>query len=234
MHRSLPAILFIGILLASPVVSAQTGGDVPGDNHTAREEAEGRSIWEKLQSKETACSDLSDEEFGSLGEFFMGRMMGNAHETMNNRMTRMMGEEGEKDMHIVMGKRMSGCEADAPFPRSFAQGGMMSMMTAMMGNGMMGGWSPQAVSGWQSGYVPDTMSSMMGYGFGFMPFGFLFMILWWVLLIVGIVALMRWLLSSTKGTQGDRKTALDILRERYARGEIDEKEFADRKHHLEG
>ncbi|MBZ0105462.1 MAG: SHOCT domain-containing protein [Sulfuricella denitrificans] len=63
-------------------------------------------------------------------------------------------------------------------------------------------------------------------------FGGIIMILWWALVIVGIVALVKWLISSSAATSGrssgDSK-ALDILKERYARGEIDEQAFQKRK-----
>ena len=71
----------------------------------------------------------------------------------------------------------------------------------------------------------------MAGGFGF---GWIFMILWWVLIIVGIVALVKWVGTSSAagGRSGGESRALDILKERYARGEIDEQEFQKRKRDL--
>ncbi|MDP3307076.1 SHOCT domain-containing protein [Methylotenera sp.] len=68
---------------------------------------------------------------------------------------------------------------------------------------------------------------MNGYGMGAMGLG---MSLFWILLIVGIVLLVKMLLGSGSAfgcTQG--KTALDILKERYARGEINKDEFDQKK-----
>lgn len=73
-----------------------------------------------------------------------------------------------------------------------------------------------------------------------MGFGFLFMILFWVLVVLAIVALFRWLqLQSQSGRDqggGDRardKTPLEIVRERYAHGEIDREEYEQKKKDLE-
>ncbi len=74
-------------------------------------------------------------------------------------------------------------------------------------------------------------------GYGMMGFGFggIFMVLWWVILIVGVVALVRWLGISSHGAGGQgggHRQPLDILKERYARGEINEQEFQKIKHDL--
>lgn len=75
---------------------------------------------------------------------------------------------------------------------------------------------------------------MWGYGYGgWSVFGVLFMLLWWVLVILGIVVLVRWLFGTGRrsgSVQEDR--ALAILRERYARGEIDKNEYEARKKDL--
>ena len=47
--------------------------------HTTREQQEGKELWDKLQTKEATCENLSDEQFGVLGEYFMGQMSGESH-----------------------------------------------------------------------------------------------------------------------------------------------------------
>lgn len=52
-------------------------------------------------------------------------------------------------------------------------------------------------------------------------------LLFWGVVIVGIVLGIRWLVSEGRESRPD--SALDILRQRYARGEIDRDEFEARK-----
>ena len=61
------------------------------------------------------------------------------------------------------------------------------------------------------------------------------MVIFWIAVIIGIIFLIRWLVQSTSaGGHGARseEAALDILKKRYARGEIDKKEFEQKKKDL--
>lgn len=82
----------------------------------------------------------------------------------------------------------------------------------------------------------------MMWGYGWNALGFLWMILigifWLAVLGVAIWALLRWTgdrgASRTTPYTGNRsQTALDILRERYARGEIDTATFDQMRERLE-
>ncbi len=89
-----------------------------------------------------------------------------------------------------------------------------------------------------------------GYGFDYLGWGgwlgIILMVVFWVLVIVLIVLGIRWLIRSDRssrlsggsgaypGAGGGPDDPLEILRQRYARGEIDDEEFERRKKTLTG
>ncbi|MBI2987299.1 MAG: SHOCT domain-containing protein [Deltaproteobacteria bacterium] len=58
----------------------------------------------------------------------------------------------------------------------------------------------------------------------------LLMLLFWGAVIIGIVVGIRWLVGQAKVSRPD--AAIDILRQRYARGEINKDEFEAKKRDL--
>lgn len=82
-------------------------------------------------------------------------------------------------------------------------------------------WAQERVYEWHWGMHP--MWGVWGLGM---------MLLLWAILITGTVLGIRWLVA--QGRAPGRDTALQILRERYARGEINRDEFEARKRDLAG
>jgi len=75
----------------------------------------------------------------------------------------------------------------------------------------------------------------MGWGWGWGVLGIIHMLLWWVLIIVAVVVLVRWLTHGSPGKETPRENrALEILKERYARGEIGKAEFEEKRRDLSG
>src|SRR3989344_5471013 len=98
----------------------------------AEEERLGKEVWDKLQSKQVSCEQLTDEDFEVMGDYFMSLMIGSSHQLMDENMDEVLGEEGNEQMHIAMAKRLSGCDTSAAYP-----GGDSNFMPMMMGGDSM-------------------------------------------------------------------------------------------------
>ena len=73
--------------------------------------------------------------------------------------------------------------------------------------------------------------NMMDWG----VFGWIFMVLFWILLILGGIEVVRVIFRSERDNRNDgpkSKTPFEILKERYAKGEIDKNEFEEKKKDL--
>lgn len=105
------------------------------------------------------------------------------------------------------------------------RGKMQRLVSAAVG-GATGAAMPIAVAAQERGYGWG-MHPMWGvWGAGMM----LMMLVFWGVVIVAIVLGIRWFGSQGRPRSSD--TALEILRQRYARGEIDKQEFEVKKRDL--
>ena len=151
------------------------------------------------------CDKLTGEQLESIGDYYMEQMHpGEAHEMMDQ----MMGGEGSESLrqvHINMAKRLY-CNEDV--------GGMMcgGMMNMMMGNNMMG-------------------SGMIGNYPAYYKYNSFWNILWQILLI-GIIVLIIWLIYKFTKKGKESETPINILQKRYAKGEINKKQFDEMKKEL--
>ena len=81
------------------------------------------------------------------------------------------------------------------------------------------------------GYGPG----MMHWGYGMMGwFGHISMIIFWIVMIVLTVFIIRWVVRTNRQkSSGGSESAFDILKKRYAKGEITKAEFEEMKRDIE-
>jgi len=160
----------------------------------------------KLVESKTSCDKLSNEQLESIGDYYMEQMHpGESHELMDN----MMGGEGSeslKQVHINMAKRLYCNENVYIGYGMMGSGGRMNMMS----RGMMGS------------YPASYDYSNYGYWNIF-----------WILLFVAAIFLIVWIIHRFGIKNTASMTPLNILRKRFAKGEITKKEFEDLKKDLE-
>lgn len=143
-----------------------------------QDEADGKKFFDELQNQQTTCAKLTNSDFEKIGEYTMSQMFGNntsAHITMNQRIQQMRGDTGEEQMHIQIGRNVTGC-ALTTSQNNTANGGGFSMM-GWNGFGMMNGNS--------------------GLGGGFSGFWIVAMIIHLVI-VVDLILLGMWLWKQIK------------------------------------
>ena len=226
---AIAAFLAAGSVHAQMMGSYDAGWTYPSPSVTASSSddqmiARGKALWQELGAKQISCNQLTQDNYEQLGEYFMDQMTGIGHESMDSAMSQMMGEQGDQAMHIAMGQRLSGCVPNAGF------------QNGAWGQVMQGGWSaPWNGNNWfmpMMGYY-GNYGPMMGYGYGD-PLGLIFTVLIGLFTAFAVIMLIKWLAHGSKHAWREHgQSALDILKERYAKGEIERKEFEEKKKDLE-
>ena len=159
----------------------------------------------KLVESKISCDKLSNEQLESIGDYYMEQMHpGEAHGIMDN----MMGGEGSaslKQVHINMAKRLY-CNDNVYIGYGMmGSGGMINIM----GRGMMGGYP--------ASYAYSNYS---------------YWNIFWILLFTAVIFLIIWIVYRFGIKKTAPETPLNILRKRFAKGEITKKEFEDMKMEL--
>ena len=76
-----------------------------------------------------------------------------------------------------------------------------------------------------------VLEMMDGYGYGMSSGMWILGLIFWILILVGLILLIKYLWEGA-GTKRMGESALEVLKKRYARGEISKEEFEDKKKDL--
>ncbi|MEO8105294.1 MAG: SHOCT domain-containing protein [Candidatus Saccharibacteria bacterium] len=212
---TLVALSLIGAALLLPGVAS--ANMIIDQNSTttssSADEQKGQAIYTQLQNKQTSCAKLTNDDFDVMGDFFLGRMMGSAHDSMDQQMTQHIGANGERQAHIAMGQRLSGCNVNASYPSS------ASNYPAMAWTGMTGSNGPNDTNG--------SDWNMMGYrNASWLGSDTAYSLLFAIVAIAGVAA---WLYYRPRTAS----TPLDTIKLRYAKGELTKNEFEQLKNGLD-
>jgi putative membrane protein len=72
---------------------------------------------------------------------------------------------------------------------------------------------------------------MDDYGYGMSSGMWILAAIFWILILAGLVLLIKYLWEGA-GAKGAQESALEILKKRYAKGEINKEEFEEKKKDL--
>jgi len=179
---------------------------IADENHNLSIEDVLQNIKEEQSVDKTSdidCDKITEDQLEELGEAVMGVMHPN--EDDHELMDEMMGGEGSESLrarHIMMGKNYLGCNSGS-----------------LIGTGMMGG-------GMMLGLDNTWGNSLMGINYGwFYLLGVGLFVTIVVLGIMGIILLVR----SSRNTN---RSSLEIIKKRYAKGEITKIEYQELKKSL--
>ncbi len=195
-------------LLTPAVVSAQA---MMGQSYTSNsglsDTQKGETVYNNLQNKQTTCGQLSNIDFDELGDFYMSRMMGSSSDgVMDQQIVRYMGNTANTQMHIALAKRLSGCNPNAIYPASASNYAPVAGMTGMISPGSMmsGYWNHMGNFDNSSWTGTDTTLTVL-------------------LVLSSSLALFAWLHPRNQSSTSPQ----DMLKQRYAKGELGQKDYEE-------
>jgi len=163
------------------------------------------------------CSKVTDTQLETLGDAYMGTMHpdANEHELIDN----MMGGEGSAQLtasHIYMGSQYLGCYNGQRYNQGFGMMGGLNMM-----NGGFSSYPYTNMMGFNNMMLGSNIFSLWNIIF----FGLLLFL--GVIVILGVVLMLKFFGNKASGVQ-----PMDILKQRYAKGEITREQFEKLKEEL--
>ncbi|MBI5223924.1 hypothetical protein HY990_05900 [Candidatus Micrarchaeota archaeon] len=173
-----------------------------------------------INSNQT-CDKLSPDQLEQIGDYYMEQMHpGSAHDAME----RMLGGEGSVNLrltHIQMAEVLYCGQTNG----TVTYGGMMGLMPVASRFGNYG-----LVGGMMSYGGMMNYGNMMGFGYGD-SWSWMIGMLFWILMFVVLILAIVWFYKNLNGSRSSI-SALELLDQRYVKGEISKKQYDEMKKDL--
>lgn len=255
MRKGLAMIIMMAVIVLPIMAAAETKAPEAAGVQQIMEQI--RRSQNVTKNDQIDCSKVTAEQLKQLGQAvaagmypdnqsrnYMNNMMGGENTAMSDYRYRMIGAHylgcygfGGQGHHGkgwwgngMMGHGMMGRGMMGPYGYGLMEGpyGMMGPMMNMMMDGFEPGCYGHGMHGRRNwNMMPYGYGGWMGHGF-FGPFGWLILLIVLVIIVYVIVKAAR---GGYHGTAAG-ENALDILKKRYARGEITKEQFDKMKEDL--
>lgn len=119
----------------------------------ANEQRQGGALAARVSAGAKSCTTLTADDLDLIGEYAMFRALGSTsvHRALNDRMTIMLGADGETRMHQLLGRRYAGCSRAGTQDGYGMMGGHVGAgWGSMMGPAGRGGWGWMMSGSWRT------------------------------------------------------------------------------------
>ncbi|MEI6296349.1 MAG: SHOCT domain-containing protein [bacterium] len=172
----------------------------------------GLEIYQKFIMGQTKCADLKDTDFNAVGDYVLTQMPEAQRGAMDVYVKQYKGTMSDADFTTLMGKYFTACQIPG----------------VEVGQGMTAGKvNIPDYSGVYSGYL--GMMGIIGWFMSLISFVFGLIVLYIIVRVV--LRLTRGKKEICDDSQNN-KSPVDILKERYAKGELSKEEFEEHKKEL--
>lgn len=209
MNKLIGTLLVASMLvITSPLIASAQSGN-------------GLTIYQNVLMGKTKCANLSNGDFLAVGDYVLKQVPESQRASLNIYINQYKGTMNDTDFSTMMGKIFTGCE-----------------IPTAAGNMMNGGVNSGAVA---ANAIAGGLANSYGGYIGMMSgIGMIFSLISYVigLIIFILIAKFLWRLFGGKKEMvnlvkmNTGESATDILKERYAKGEISTEEYEEKRKEL--
>lgn len=209
-------ILAFGILSFAAVIALSS----PSVSHAQTPSGDGMAIYQKFITGGLKCTDMKDSDFNSVGDYVLKQVPESQRAALNVYMDLYKNKLNNTDYTTMMGKIFTGCE----IPSAAGLGAVSAT----------GNDRDKSASDYANAYK----DAYRGYGYGMMGAFGIFHAIRFIIGLIILFFIIKFVIKYARrkncmpGMMDTGGNAVEILKERYAKGDITKEEYEAKKKEL--